>query len=342
MLKKLFLPLVLILSLTGCAAKEYSWVVKIQGQEISPEEYVSAQMQAYVEARNRAEYSSSVLGGTIDGISTEQWINDHTIQQLQRKIYIENEFSQRNLKFGTEADEFIRIFGEEGWENVSDLYEKNNLEFEYYLEYLKSLYKEQLVFNSIFLYGENSKVTDQEIEEYLANNISRVSLFKVARVNDDGTPADAVQAAQLDAMVSDAVARINNGEKMLDVAGDVLTQSGVLLGSDVDFSDPSDYIATEYITSSNIALVFDFMENFFLLEEGKCVSYRLEDCYYICQKIRLCDTQVEYMYMKQDVVNFIRDAEFEEMIASACNEMAVEYNTEAMKVYTPQKLKMTI
>ena len=143
-------------------------------------------------------------------------------------------------------------------------------------------------------------------------------------------------------MVSDAVARINNGEKMLDVAGDVLTQSGVLLGSDVDFSDPSDYIATEYITSSNIALVFDFMENFFRLEEGSCVSYRLEDCYYICQKIRLCDTQVEYMYMKQDVVNFIRDAEFEEMIASACKEMTVEYNTEAMNVYTPKKLKMTI
>ena len=342
MFKKLFLPVILVLSLTACRPKEYSWVVKISGQEITPEEYVSAQMQSYVEARNRADYSNSVLEGTIDGVSTQQWINEHTVQQLKRKIYIEKEFVRRNLKFGTEAQEFIRIFGEEGWENVSALYEKNNLEFEYYLEYLKSLYKEQLLFNSIFLYGEESRVTDREIEEYLDNNISRVSLFKVARINDDGTQVDAEKDARLDAMVADTVARINSGETIQSAAGDILAQSGILLGSSMDFSDPSEFIVTEYITSANIGLVFDFMDNFFRMEEGRCVSYKLEDCYYICQKIQLCDTNVEYMYLKQDVVGFIRDAEFEQMITDATGRMEVEFNREAVNVYTPQKLKMTI
>ena len=137
MLKRLFLPMILVLSLTACATKEYDWVVKISDREISPESYVSAQMHAYVEARNMADYSTSVLTGDIDGTSTDQWINDHTIEWLKRNIFIETEFEKRNLKFGAEADEFIRIFAQEGWENVAQMYEKNGLDFEYYFEYYR-------------------------------------------------------------------------------------------------------------------------------------------------------------------------------------------------------------
>ena len=52
--------MILILSLAGCSTSEYGWVVKIADVEVSPEEYVSAQMQAYVEARNLAEYSENM------------------------------------------------------------------------------------------------------------------------------------------------------------------------------------------------------------------------------------------------------------------------------------------
>ncbi len=342
MLKRLFLPMLLVLSLTGCAAKEYDWVLKVSDREISPESYVSAQMHAYVEARNMADYSTSVLSGDIDGVSTDRWITDHTVEWLKRNIFIETEFEKRNLKFGTEADEFIHIFAQEGWENVALMYENNGLDFEYYFDYLKLLYKEQLVFNAIFLYGEDNKVTDREIEDYLGNNLNRVSYFPVARVNDDGTPLTDHQNSQLDAMVASAVDSINNGQSIQDVAGQLLTDTGTLLGSAEDFSDGASFVTTEYITSSSIDLIFDFMEDFFQLPQDKCVSYKLEDCYYICQKRPLCDTQVEYMYLKQDVINVIRDVEFEQMIADASRQMTVEYNDEAVKFYTPQKLKMTI
>ena len=48
------------------------------------------------------------------------------------------------------------------------------------------------------------------------------------------------------------------------------------------------------------------------------------------------------MYLKQDVVNILRDVEFEEMIAAACRDMTVEYNDEALKNYSPAKINMTI
>ena len=48
------------------------------------------------------------------------------------------------------------------------------------------------------------------------------------------------------------------------------------------------------------------------------------------------------MYLKQDVVNLIRDAEFEKMINDATQQMTVEYHPEAVRFYSPEKLKMNI
>ena len=332
MFKKLLLPLLMIIVLSGCATTEYDWVIKIDEKSIQPDEFVAAQMHAHIEAQTIADENRDM----------SQWINDHAVQKLKRDIFIESEFNKRNIAFGQQADEFIHIFGEEGWENVARLYENNKLDKELYFNYLTSLYKEQLVFNAIYLYDEQNKVNDKEIEEYLNENLSRLSFFRIARVNDDGTPIDEQQEQQLDSIVAAAVDSINNGENIAEVAARSLTQSAQLLGSKADFSDGEAFVTTEYISKASVNLLLDFMENFFIVPIGQCVSYELEDCYYICQKIELYDTQVEYMYLKQDVVNLIRDAEFEKMINDATQQMAVEYHPEAVRFYSPEKLKMNI
>ncbi len=341
MLKKLLLPLALLF-MAGCTAKEYDWVIKIEDQPIPPHTYVAAQMHAYVEAQPLAEDGTDVLHSTIDGVPGNQWIETHTIEKLKRDRFINAEFEKRNLKFASQAKDFIEMFGQEGWDNVKDIYSVNGLDMEDYMQYLEGLYKEQMVFNDIFVNNSDNPVTDREIEDYLQNNLCRASLFKIARINDDGSAISRRQSEQLETIVTDTVDRINSGESMAQAAGLALTESGKLLGSNEDFSNGADFVTTVYISNSNINLVYDFMADFFTIPQGQCVYYTVDDCYYICQKIPLCDTQVEYMYMKQDVANIIRDVEFEDMIARAGREMTVEYNTEAMQAYSLGKIRMTI
>lgn len=342
MLKRLLLPVALLLAFAGCTAKEYEWVVKIEDQPISPQTFVAAQMQAFAEAQPLAEDTNDLLHSTIDGEDSGSWIETHTIDKLKRNHFINTEFEKRNLKFASQAKDFIKMFAEEGWENVKYLYTNNGLEMGHYVDYLESLYKEQLLFNDIFVNSSENPVTDREIEEYLNSNLCRVSLFKIARLNDDGTPVNDGQIAQLETIVNTAVENINGGQTIAEVASVALAQSGEVLGSTADFSNGDDFVSTAYISSSNINLVYDFMADFFTLPVGTCVYYALDDCYYICQKLPLCDTQVEYMYMKQDVVNLIRDAEFEQMIADACKDYMVEYNKQAVAAYSPAKINMNI
>lgn len=341
MLKKLLLPLTLLF-MAGCTAKEYDWVIKIDDQPVEPRTYVAAQMHAYVEAQPLAEDGADVLHSTIDGVKGSRWIEAHTLEKLKRDHFINAEFKKRNLNFASQAENFIKMFGQEGWDHVKDIYSNNGLDMEDYLDYLEGLYKEQMVFNDIFVNSSDNPVTDREIEDYLHSNLCRVSMFKIARINDDGSAIDRQQSAQLETIVIDTVGRINSGESMAQAAGFALTESGRLLGSSEDFSNGADFVTTMYISNSNINLIYDFMADFFTIPQGQCVYYTVDDCYYICQKIPLVDTQVEYMYMKQDVANIIRDAEFEDMIARAGREMAVEYNSEAVQAYSLGKIRMTI
>lgn len=342
MIKRLLLPVLLLMSLSGCTAKEYDWVVKIENQPVDPHTYVAAQLQAYAEARPLAEDSTDLLHSTIDGEDSGHWINIHTIDKLKRNYFVNTEFEKRNLKFASQAEDFIKMFAEEGWDNVKHIYTNNGLEIDHYVYYLESLYKEQLLFNDIFINSSENPVTDREVEEYLGENLCRVSLFKVARINDDGTPVNDDQISQLEIIVNDAVKRINDGTAIADAASAALTRAGPVLGSDADFSNGADFVSTAYISSSNVNLVYDFMADFFTLPVGSCVYYTLDDCYYICHKIPLSDTQVEYMYLKQDVINFIRDEEFEKMIADACAGYAVEYNSQAVDAYSTAKINMNI
>ena len=342
MIKRLLLPVLLLLALSGCTAREYDWVVKIEDQSVDPHTYVAAQLQAYAEARPLAEDGTDLLHSTIEGEDSSHWIDSHTIDKLKRNYFIDTEFEKRNLKFASQAEDFIKMFAEEGWENVQYIYTNNGLEIDHYVDYLEGLYKEQLLFNDIFVNSSENPVTDREVEEYLGKNLCRVSLFKVARINDDGTAVNDDQIAQLETIVNDAVKRINEGTAIADAASVALTQAGPVLGSDADFSNGADFVSTAYISSSNVNLIYDFMADFFTLPVGTCVYYTLEDCYYICHKIPLSDTQVEYMYLKQDVINFIRDEEFEKMIADACADYTVEYNSQAMTAYSPSRINMNI
>ena len=342
MIKRLLLPALLLLAFSGCTDRKYDWVVKIEDQMIDPHTYVAAQLQAYAEAWPLAEDGTNLLHSTIDGEDSGHWIDAHTIDKLKRNHFINAEFEKRNLKFASQAEDFIKIFAEEGWENVKYIYTNNGLKMEHYVDYLKNLYKEQLLFNDIFVNSSENPVTDREVEEYLGENLCRVSLFKVARVNDDGSPVNDEQIAQLEAIVNDAVKRINDGTAISDAASVALTQAGPVLGSDADFSKGADFVSTAYISSSNVNLVYDFMADFFTLPVGECVYYTLDDCYYICHKIPLSDTQVEYMYLKQDVINLIRDEEFEKMISDASANYTVEYNSQAVSEYSPEKINMNI
>lgn len=319
---------------TACGKEEYRWVVKIDGQEMTPSEYVVAQMSAYIEAQSYI-LGADISSAQIDGITAEEWIENKTIENLKEYRLIETEFAGRQLEVGKEAEEFIADFCEEGWENVSGFYSENGLDKKRYMNYLMGLYKSQLVFNDIFLSENSRSVSDREIKDYIEKNICRVRYFIIPKINDDGSYATQEQLSRIN-RIAERAHRLNaEGKSMARIAGEYLPKSGEILGSSADFSNGELYVYTDYISGGTAN---EFTKSIISARDGSAHKYETENCWYICRKLPAYDTESDYLVLRQNTVNLLKASDFSRYVKEKIDDMQVEYNTAAVKYYSPEKI----
>ncbi len=335
---------VIALVATVCAAlfftnntnKEYKWVVKINGESFSPQQFVTAQLQSCIEAQIFLG-EKNVFESNINGMSGEDWINQNSIYLLKKYKYVTDEVKKRNLKFTHSTKKYIESFAKERWSDVESLYTQNGLTEEYYAQYLKSSYEEELLFNALYSEGGEFAVSDKDITEYLNSNLCRIALFCVPKYNEDKTPFTNQKLENLHKNVIDGVKKINSGEDISTIASQLINFAGY---------DTKNPINITYISSSGINVGSDILKSvlgkLFEIETNECIFYETEDFYYVFQRMELCDTQVEYVCLKQDALFLMKNKEYEELIKDACDNMIVELNQGALKRYSPTQIKMII
>lgn len=316
--------------------KEYEWVVKIDGESFSPQQFVTAQLQSCVEAQIVIG-EQNVSESQINGIDSEEWINQNTINLLKKYKYITDEVEKRNLRFTHSTKKYIESFAKERWADVETLYTQNGLTEEYYAQYLKALYREQLLFNALYSEGGEFAVNDEAVTEYLNNNLCRIALFCVPKYNSDNTFFTEEKLDELHEKVVNGVEDINSGKDISEVALELINFAGY---------DTENPINTTYISRSGINAGPDVMRTIsnylFEIDKNECMFYETDEFYYVCQRMKLSDTQVEYACLKQDALFIMKNDEYEELIENACENMVVEVNKAALKKYSPSQIKIII
>lgn len=328
----------------SCAAgQDYKWVVKIDGREIPPNMFVTAQMQSYIEAQMIVigEGGRNVMESEINGVPAEQWINEKSIQHLKNFCFIEKEFDKRGLVISDEAEDFLNTFGKSGWENISRIYEENNIPMEYYLQYLDHLCKEQMVFNDIYMDGGEKEVSEEEINKYLCQRLCRVSVFTLSKTDSEGRPLPEDDLQRLKRHVEDTVDAINKGLDIQTAVRQSRRRLAEISGAEYDQQRESS-VKTFYLNSNNIDAVPVFTNELFCQKEGRCIYYETDENFYICQKVDFESDNEEYFQLKQSVVNKIKADEFQKFIRDSCDAMQVEINQKALEYYSPSKIKITI
>lgn len=328
----------------SCAAgQDYKWVVKIDGREIPPNMFVTAQMQSYIEAQMIVvgEGGRNVMESEINGVPAEQWINEKSIQHLKNFCFIEKEFDKRGLVISDEAEDFLNTFGKSGWENISRIYEENNIPMEYYLQYLDHLCKEQMVFNDIYMDGGEKEVSEEEINRYLCQRLCRVSVFTLSKTDSEERPLPEDDLRRLKRHVEDTVDAINKGLDIQTAARQSRRRLAEISGAEYDRQRESS-VKTFYLNSNNIDAVPVFTNELFCQKEGRCIYYETDENFYICQKVDFESDNEEYFQLKQSVVNKIKADEFQKFIRDSCDAMQVEINQKALEYYSPSKIKITI
>lgn len=345
MLKRLIMPTAAILLLTcmlsACAEKQYSWVVKIDDCEIDPSTYLTAQMRAYIEAEMLLEQpADDITTATIEGTDGAQWINNRTLENLKDYCLINREFQQRGLSIDQETADYINKIGKDTWESVGSLYSANGLTLNSYIEYLTYLYKNQMVFNSIYSTGGECEITDFQVKDYLGENLAKIQGFQLAKVNDDGSEISDEQCRQLEEMAKNACDRLDDGEEICGVANEYMPLAGKLLGSSADFSDCKQYVITGLVNKTNSSFDENFISLVMATDENKSGFYDMGQYYLVFKRIELYTADGEYLDLKQSVINLLKSDEYMDFVNEGCKDMKVKSNDEAIKYYSPSKIKI--
>ncbi|MEG2191856.1 MAG: hypothetical protein RRX95_01065 [Oscillospiraceae bacterium] len=350
LIKKVIIPLMVagvFCSLaSGCSAKEYAWVVKIDDRQIPPGIYLVAQMCAYIEAEMSLDekdegITTDITGATIEGVSGEEWINNKTVENLKEYCYIDKEFANRGMEISEKEEEYIASVGASVWDTVGGAYGESGVEKQYYFDYLHYLYKNQRVFNDIYSLGGEKEVPSKVVKDYLKENLSRIQGFQIAKVNDDGTPPNENQLQELKTMAQEAVSEVSGGMDMAAAAGKYMSKAGALLGSTADFSNGEKFMLDSYLNKANGNVEEEFAKLVDSLKENECTVYDTNEYYLVFQKVPTYSSQGEYDSLRQTVVNLLKTDEFNAFVREQCRDMTVQVDERAVKHYSPSKMKIS-
>lgn len=205
-------------SLTGCGSST-AYAVTVDGVQINAGVYIYYSYAAYNELTSTLQSENSdldisddkvVKAQVMDGVSTETWIQNKTMEYCQRFVAIQKEFEKLELELDdadkTDISDTIEAF----WEQNSEPYERNGISKESVRKVLENSY----MTNEVFLYYYNidgeKGVTEDEIRDFYIENNARVRYIQFNLTDGNGEALDDAGKKQMKTMVEDYLGRVKN------------------------------------------------------------------------------------------------------------------------------------
>lgn len=189
-----------------------AYAVTIDGVQVKAGVYIYYSYASYMELTQTLQSENSDLDvsddkvvkeQTMDGVSTETWIQNKTMEYCQRHVAIQKKFDELGLELAEEDQSSISDTIESFWESNGEVYEKNGISKDSVEQVLENTY----MTNEVFLYyydvdGEEG-VTEDELKEYYEENNARVRYIQFNLTDGNGEALDDAGKSDMKAMVAD-------------------------------------------------------------------------------------------------------------------------------------------
>ena len=235
----------IVCAVSMCGCSDNGYIGTINGMQIPTGIYLyNVEFNAYYEAADKVEEEKgdslgtaevTVFTETIDGKTASEWVKDYALEQTKRYVAIENLFSEYGLSLSAEDNESINDYISALDDDLGFYAQYYGIEESTFGEHYENLgigksslrsltensYKEDSVFLKHYDTDGITPVTDDEINNYAAENYAAVKLLKIDLTDYQGIELkdeNDIQAV-MDLAVS-YVDRLNSGEDWVDVQYD--------------------------------------------------------------------------------------------------------------------------
>ncbi len=208
----------MVASMTGCG-ESTAYAVTIDGVQVNAGVYIYYSYAAYNELTQTLKSDNSDLDveddkvvkqQTMDGVSTETWILDKTMEYCQQYVAVEKKFEELSLTLEEDEKTEINDTIDSFWETNSENYENNGMSKESVKKVLENTYKTNAVFLHYYNIDGEEGVTEDEIKEFYIENNARVRYIQFNLTDGNGEELDDAGKADIKKMAEGYLKQLKN------------------------------------------------------------------------------------------------------------------------------------
>jgi hypothetical protein len=315
------------------------------------------------------ETDTDVMAITIDGMSTEDWVNDQAVKGMQEYVAVENKFDELGLTFENKEEELAKANVEQWWEYVSEYFEGIGVSKESYLDIVINSEKKAAIFEHYYGEGGEKEVAEADIKSYLNANFARIKYIDMPLKDGEGNLLKSEGKAEIKAMAEEYIERMKNGEAFEDISDEydkyyngLIEAANATEVTDAEFTTDTteepvdDLTATEgteevdelvllgSVTSADYPIPSASVHEKIAgnaLNVGEYLLIEEDEVYYIVYKMDLFADEGYYDYKKSDVIQELKGEEFDATVTGWTAGQNVVVNDAAVKRYAVEKLNET-
>lgn len=328
---------VMAVGFTACS-QNYTWVAKSGDLEIAPGVYMANLLGAYSNALTLvSDTEKDVLEQTIEDKNASDWITEQAKISTAQYFAVEQKFDEYSLVLNSDDLSTISQQTEYYWQYLSSLYEDNGISQDSLNLINTNVYKTSLLFDALYGEGGEKEVSDDELKQAYLNDYVKTTFYALSLTDSSGELLSEEDQAAVRERIQNIYDKANAGDDFYDL---ILEDEKSDLGEDDTVHEHTGVEHDAIIYKEDAT---SFPEGFYdIIKAINTDSYDMFeiDNYVVVAKRLALDTESEeFENSKASILSNLKGDEFMELIEQWGNETEVTYNEDALKVFTPSKVK---
>lgn len=334
------LSAVLAISMVGCTFKTPATVLTVNGESVSAGIYLIYQYLAFSNASNKVEDSTKkVLSQKIEDKDATQWIQEQTLESIQRHIYVEKEFANKGLSFTEEELATAKETAEANYMANEKMFKKNGIGKETYVTFY-NVNRMASKLSEEFTSDDANKVSDADAKKYMQDKFIHIYSVYFPVYTPEYAAITDEQRTKIEEIAQKLQKEVEGGKALTkELAKTYLKDAFEISGHEMTDSTADQFFGSDYISQDSNNYFSDELKGAMLASKKGDVAFNKEDgTIMVWSHVDTFTSDEEFEENKADVVRTIQSEKFNEIIDAAIAQYTVDIDKSAQNTYSVKKV----
>lgn len=334
------LALVMTAGLSACTVGGgTSWAAKAGEMTVPAGVYIGQMMNAYYTATvDVSPDAKNPLKEQVDGVTVSQKISEDAKTELGRYIAVEQKFDELGLSLDEATNAAIAQNVEAYWQYIGKSYEENGISKESYIKLFTNDARKSEIYMSIYGEGGTEEVPEQELKDKFQSDFAKIVMIPLNFSASEDAAAKEENVKKAREMIDKYEKLAKDGGNMEDLAYEAKKE---ISGDPESVTKPEPGTSFTFVSREQPSYDEAVMDAVFNAKIGEPTRVETETGIYLFVRYDIMENENDFTSRKISLISMARQDEFNEKLdewASALTD--VTYNEDALKRYTPEKLKI--